>query len=427
MAGMNHSRRHTMTTLAPASARCRGAARYVLPTAALLALLCALPPVLAVAPMSLPATDAHGRIVVSPAEQAHRGLHLFTVPASAAGADATSAATSAASMNRAATVRAAPGAGWLVTAQLEGRLVPPPDGFPVPGHRIEAGQPLAYLIPTPTLSQRSRLAAEQAEAERDLAITRLKLEQFELSRGGRGSIMEDPSSPTLLPQLEAEREGGEKRKQALEQGYSSRSVIFSARDGVLLGAPLIQGRIVRAGDPLFELYDARQLWLELPGGADACATAADPVAAGPELQAVTSDGHWLALRCVATAPVLSAASVVTRLAIVEGGDGLSPGTRLSIRLQPASTEGCVTLPPTAFAPAQDGWAGVWVRSGISHFTARRVPITQQSEAGACAGRLLPGEQVVTAGLPPPAMAVTKPDAPSQSPSQTLSQLPSESH
>lgn len=330
-----------------------------------------------------PADPTDGRLHLSVAEQRLRGLKLAIAQPGTQGPAKTLSAR----------VVADPAASMGIAAPLAGHLSAPEGGFPRPGQRVDGRETLAWLVPTLTPAERGALGSDLARAERDLAVADLQLKQFSLGYGG--IVMSEDTGPTLLPRLQAEQQGAQRRLEETERGLIPRIAVIAPRAGVLGDGVGVEGRGVAAGERLFELIDPARLWLETLGS-----DASLPAAA----VAVDSTGRRLRLELAGRSPALSGASVTARYRVLEGADALLPGAVLGLRLM-ADVDGCAALelPPSALGALDGDSAQVWIAQDSQTFVRRRLHLAPGAGGNFIVRRgLLAGERVVAAGLPPPA-------------------------
>ncbi len=174
-----------------------------------------------------------------------------------------------------ATVAARPGGRASVAPPLAGRVLPPsPDGFPALGARVEAGLTLAWIQPP-----LSDLAARVAEAEADVARTRIALDQAALSHervrklaAAQARTERELQESDFAHQAARAAHGA---ALALREAYAKSGAVVRPESGSLpvfeLKAPIAgtlvhasaaPGEHVPAERPLFTILDAGTVLLE---------------------------------------------------------------------------------------------------------------------------------------------------------------------
>lgn len=280
-----------------------------------------------------------------------------------------------------------PRAVMRVAATQPGTVEPTP-GLQ-PGARIEAGTVLGWFrpqLPTPT---RNELEAALAQAQRDVAIGQVQVERFKIEEAPQF----EQKLPTPTLQVLTEYRSARGRSAAYAAALAERTPLRAPHAGRLLRAPAAAGRIVAAGETLFELDlpDATVLVAEL-GDDDI-----DPAEA---LQALRADGQRIALQCLGSG--FDAEAGRRRAWYAPQGP-----VRLAIheRLQLVQPRGIPAIRVPARAVTRThGENRVWVHTAPERFEPRRVEIAAREDdgrlrlaAGLAAG-LTEGERIAVSGL-----------------------------
>lgn len=154
-------------------------------------------------------------------------------------------------------VQASPSGSADIVAALNGSLVPPENGFPRPGQKVEKGQLLATLKPTLDPEQRADKESELAYLERDIYLIRKQIDRIK----SQDVVRQDNS--VQLDIREAELKGFLKRKRALERMFHAEIEVKSPIAGVITEVGITAGENVRQGDSLFQVIDPESLWVEV--------------------------------------------------------------------------------------------------------------------------------------------------------------------
>ena len=164
-------------------------------------------------------------------------------------------------------VETPPGGFAELSAPIAGRVLAPAAGLPRPGQRVKRGQLLVSLAPTPASPEaaaRAKLAVVEAEARHAAAATALARAQ---------RLMKD-QAVSKRELEEAERELSVSRE-AVRAARDAQALFLGAKSGRggggwRLTAPLAgelvtvraqPGAAVTAGQVLFQIVDARELWI----------------------------------------------------------------------------------------------------------------------------------------------------------------------
>ncbi len=151
-------------------------------------------------------------------------------------------------------VRHHPDGRAVVQPSSDGRLDSGPNGLPVSGQRVKAGDVLAYVRYQDTAyelaSQNSELIALQSSAEQvSRDIKRLE---------ALGNL----AAQQQLEQLQTELNRLTQQQKQLQQGLKSPEVLLSRMSGIVHSDNLSRGQRVKAGDTLFEIIDPSRLMVE---------------------------------------------------------------------------------------------------------------------------------------------------------------------
>lgn len=164
-------------------------------------------------------------------------------------------------------IRTPPGGQALVGAPVAGRLVAPPSGFPSPWTKVDKGEVLATLSPTPTspeASLRAKLVVAEAEARAEAAqVAFARAERLIGDEAISRREFEDSHRERAVSRaaLEAARANS-----ALYAG-ASRSTgrgtwqLSAPISGLVASVEALPGATVAPGQALFRIVDPSEIWI----------------------------------------------------------------------------------------------------------------------------------------------------------------------
>jgi hypothetical protein len=254
--------------------------------------------------------------------------------------------------------------------------VDPVDGrFPYLGQAVKRGDILAYLEPNFTPAERAQIDARVRQLTNMIALATnqiARLEEVLLVRYRANKIAE----------LQFQIEGYRSELSALSAAQQDLQPLRANADGVISAVRAVANGAVLLGDPIFEIVDPTELWVE--GAAFDPAIASDIADAG----AITVDGRPLSLEFIGGGLTLSNQAIPLRFRIVDGPDGLTVGTPVTVVVRSHEMVRGVPVPTGALVRNPDGQEQVWEKIAAERFVARIV------QTRTLAG----GSVVVTSGL-----------------------------
>ncbi len=147
-----------------------------------------------------------------------------------------------------------PNAGGRVQALAGGRVVPGPQGLPVPGQAVQAGQVLAYVAyganPVEAANQQAQLA--ELRSQRSLAAQRV----------ARLELLEGTVPRKDIEAARAELASLTAREQAVAPSVGAREALRAPISGVVASSHAVAGQVVEPRELLFELVDPARLMVE---------------------------------------------------------------------------------------------------------------------------------------------------------------------
>ncbi|MGM0556337.1 MAG: efflux RND transporter periplasmic adaptor subunit [Myxococcota bacterium] len=168
-----------------------------------------------------------------------------------------------------ATIRAASDGESMVTSPFDGRISAPSGGLPRIGQRVEAGDVVAYVVPSLSAGEISQLRSEVRKAKAELARAEQDLERVEgLVESGAlpGKRLNDAQTQQELARADIQQAQRRLRQyrdlQTRGGAGSARVAIRAPINGSVAQRMVTDGGFVAGGDQLLRIVDRSQLWLE---------------------------------------------------------------------------------------------------------------------------------------------------------------------
>ncbi|MFZ5521083.1 MAG: efflux RND transporter periplasmic adaptor subunit [Pseudomonadota bacterium] len=305
-------------------------------------------------------------------------------------------------------VVADPAAGGAVQPLQAGRLEAGPQGWPVPGQRVQRGQVLARLQPALGAQDLAAQQAQVAELRAGLPLARQRLDRLQQLEG---SV---PAKEIQAARAEVAALDG--RLRALQAGLAAVELLRAPVTGVVSRVAARAGEVVEPRQTLFEVVDPARLRVEArladvaqarAIGADATAVILAPGSAAPS----TAGGSAAAPVTPASTPSApSAAAIPLRrigagLALEEGtlplwfavastaadAPPLAVGQPVTVLARGASRQRGVAVPASAVVKSAANLDQVFIHPSAERFTpvavsvqpldGRRVLVTAGLAAG----------------------------------------------
>ena len=289
-----------------------------------------------------------GSVQVPKAAQRRLGIRTVTAPESEASA----------TLELPGRVVMDPNAGGRVQAVHGGRVEPGPNGLPVAGQRVRAGEVLAWLRhhaePYALANQQAQLA--QLRADRAIAEQRVKrLEGLE----GTVPRKEIDAARSELAGLQA-------REKAIGGSIGSREALVAPVAGVVARADAVRGQVVEARDVLFEISDPARVLVE--------ATTTDAGLAQRLGGATLAQGDVQLALVGAARTLRDGVLPLTFRASGAGAAGLAIGQPVAVIAQLRDKVKGVVLPAQAVVRTSSNEPAVWIKSGAERFIPQPVQV-----------------------------------------------------
>lgn len=168
-----------------------------------------------------------------------------------------------------ATIRAASDGESMVTSPFDGRISAPSGGLPRIGQKVEAGDVVAYVVPSLSAGEISQLRSEVRKSKAELARAERELERVEsLVASGAlpGKRLSDAQTQQELVRADVQQAQRRLRQyrdlQTRGGAGSGRVAIRAPINGSIAQRKVTDGGFVAGGDQLLRIVDRSQLWLE---------------------------------------------------------------------------------------------------------------------------------------------------------------------
>lgn len=254
-------------------------------------------------------------------------------------------------------VVADPNAAGQVQATQAGRVKPGPEGLPVLGQRVRAGQVLAFVEPLASSLERAGAQAQVAEIDGQLEVARQRLARLEQLEGSvpRRELEEAQSAVQSL----------ERRRRALGAGLGEDEPLRAPVTGVVSSSALVSGRVVEAREKLAEIVDPTRLLVE--------ARAFDPALVNGLAEASALAGSQpLKLAFLGAGYRLQEHAIPLQFRLLPPVPELAIGQPLTVLVQSGEPVEALAVPRTALQRHPAGGALVWVHATAETFVPRQV-------------------------------------------------------
>ncbi|MDB5976124.1 MAG: HlyD family secretion protein [Nevskia sp.] len=282
----------------------------------------------------------------------------------------------------------------IADPRRELRVAAPQDGvveaagtsLPLAGQQVRAGQVLAYLRPVLSQPDRRDMDVDLTAAQRDMKLDRIQIDRYGINENQRLEIkLPTPSVEILTNYRTAQARSGELQG-ALQQPLP----LLAPRSGTILRSPAAVGRVVTAGQSLFELNAPGALAVEAE-------YADDDIDADAVRQATMADGQAVSLEFIGVSYDSGLRTHRALYAVVDTDADVHVNQPLSLAA-PREHDG-IALPAAAVF-RRDGHAWVWVHPEAQRFIAQQVEVAavDGDEQLHIRSGLHGGERVVTDGV-----------------------------
>jgi cobalt-zinc-cadmium efflux system membrane fusion protein len=253
-----------------------------------------------------------------------------------------------------------PNASGYVQSSLAGRLLPPPNGFPALGTRVEKGQVLAYVEPPIQAIDISDMRQKEGELMQQIAIVERRVTRFE-------KLVESNAVPrTQLEDARTELEGLRQRKAQLDKIRREPEVLLAPVSGVIAEANTIAGRLAQPSTVIFQIVDPARLWVE--------ALSFDAIPNVERASARGHDGKTVDLSFRGSAAALRNQSIAVHFAIDGKVEGVWAGQFVTVFASLPEKRRGILLPRAAVVRTANGQHVVFEHVGAERFETREVKV-----------------------------------------------------
>jgi biotin carboxyl carrier protein len=251
-----------------------------------------------------------------------------------------------------------PHAHGQVEASLLGRIVAPPDGLPVVGEAVKAGQVLGYVEPAVGVVDRTEVRRKVAELTTEI---RVETESLEILK----QFFFVPFRDGKIYQAEQRLAGLRRERDALLPLLQTQEPLRAPTDGVISESAAIPGSIVHPGDRIFEIVNPKLLWVEASAPDPATADAASRVVSA---SALTPEGTRLTLTFVGSSLAVRQQSTPVLFRIEDPPPGLRVGRPVTVSVESENrAERGIPVPREAITIAADGVQLAWEQTAPEVF------------------------------------------------------------
>ena len=149
-----------------------------------------------------------------------------------------------------------PNASGFVQTAIGGRLAPPPDGFPLIGSKVEAGQLMALVEPSLAAADQSSIRQTKAELDQEIALEERQVARYR-TLAAAGTVPK-----ARLEEAELTLQGLRDRRAALDALPMNAEPLVAPVAGIVSKANAAPGLIAETNTEVFHIIDPAKLWVE---------------------------------------------------------------------------------------------------------------------------------------------------------------------
>jgi cobalt-zinc-cadmium efflux system membrane fusion protein len=251
-------------------------------------------------------------------------------------------------------------ASGYVQSTLAGRLLPPPNGFPALGSRVEKGQVLAYVEPPIQTIDVSDMRQKEGELIQQISIVERRVARFEKL------VESNTIARTQLEDARSELDGLRERKAQLDKIRREPEVLLAPVSGVIAEANTIAGQLAQPNTVIFQIVDPSRLWVE--------ALSFDAIPKVEQASARTHNGRTIGLVFRGSAAALRNQSIAIHFAVDGSTEGVWAGQFVTVFASLPDKRRGILLPRAAVIRTANGQQVVFEHSGAERFEAREVKV-----------------------------------------------------
>jgi cobalt-zinc-cadmium efflux system membrane fusion protein len=275
-------------------------------------------------------------------------------------------------------------ASGYVQSSLAGRLLPPPNGFPALGSRVEKGQVLALVEPPIQAIDVSDMRQKEGELMQQIAIVERRVARFEKL------VESNTVARTQLEDARTELEGLRQRKDQLDKIRREPEVLLAPVSGVIAEANTIAGQLAQPNTIIFQIVDPARLWVE--------ALSFEAIPHVERASARVHNGSTVDLVFRGSAAALRNQSIAVQFAIAGSTEGVWAGQFVTVFASLKERRKGILLPRAAVVRTANGQHVVFEHAGAERFVQHDVKIeAQDADNVLVTGGLADGKRVVVQG------------------------------
>jgi len=275
-------------------------------------------------------------------------------------------------------------ASGYVQSTLAGRLLPPPNGFPALGSRVEKGQLLAYVEPPIQAIDVSDMRQKEGELLQQIAIVERRVARYEKL------IENNTIARTQLEDARTELEGLRQRKAQLDKTRREPEMLLAPVSGVIAEANTVAGQLAQPNTIVFQIVDPSRLWVE--------ALSFDLIPNVERASARTHNGRTVNLVFRGSAAALRNQSIAVHFTVDGNTEGVWAGQFVTVFASLAERRRGVLLPRAAVVRTANGQQIVFEHVSAERFEARDVKIeVLDADHVLVTGGLGDGKRIVVQG------------------------------
>jgi cobalt-zinc-cadmium efflux system membrane fusion protein len=275
-------------------------------------------------------------------------------------------------------------ASGYVQSTLAGRLLPPPNGFPALGSRVEKGQLLAYVEPPIQAIDVSDMRQKEGEILQQIAIVARRVARFE-------KLVESNAVPrTQLEDARTELESLRERKAQLDKIRREPEVLLAPVSGIIAEANTVAGQLAQPNTVVFQIVDPARLWVE--------ALSFEAIPKVERASARTHNGQTIDLLFRGSAAALRNQSIAVHFTVESNAGGVWAGQFVTVFASLPDKRRGILLPRAAVVRSANGQHVVFEHVSAERFEAREVKAEVfDAESVLVTGGLTDDKRVVVQG------------------------------
>ncbi len=325
---------------------------------------------------------ADGRVFVPKAAQNILGIRTMVASEAMVAKDVPLAGQVIADPNHSGSVQAA----------LAGVIEAPPAGLPNLGQRVQKGLVLGFVKPTLTSVERAAQESQLVTLKKDRFLSGKQLQRLE----DQLRTMNNMGVNVQVERMTAENKAFAEQQVATEKSLFHHVGLRAPISGVISRSSTFIGQVVAPGQPLFEIVDPNNLWVE------ALDYDSNLPAEISTARALTADGKELELVYKGQGYQLRNQAIPLQFGLKVQGTPLPIGQPVTVLVRTGERIKGMEVPSESLLGSLQGetqdQAVVWVHQSAEWFTPKRVKVqVLNSKTAVVLEGLSPGDRVVTEG------------------------------